>query len=477
MKVIDKAKAGPRDISDTRHEVRVMQRVGAHQYVASLREHFETEDRLFVVLNLFEGGMLFDRIVQLRHYSEQVAAALVANFLGALEFIHSRGVIHRDLKPENLLLREPYDPSKAETTHLTECALADFGLAGYVPGKTCCGSPSYIAPEVINVGYLKTSSEPYGPKCDVWSIGVITFILLSGKMPFHGHNFKQTFKKIIEGQWNFSGDVWDTISDDAKDFIRQLLTLDCTKRPSASAALQHPWLRGTQSDNHLASSIVNIKQFNAERKLKAAVLVFKGTSALIGNFDKIPPFFKYLTHTDRLSTILQAKSQTTENKVYQVNYGRVLLALEATTAYRNLLASKPEIRDGCIDSSLVSKLKIGSIVIQDCCNCDCKMVCRHIQNVHEYLLVGSPNDDMAPLINELYVLKDDTEIELKADTSNKSLKGKLERIKFILLSIKIFGLRYSLIQPDELKPNMMTMPFSGSQPRAKLLNKINALKG
>ena len=148
VKVVDKSKAGPKDINDVQHEVTMMKTIGSHPHVVQLHEFFDTPKSMYLILDILEGGMLFDRIVKLKHYSEKDASRLVKNFLMALEHIHSKGIMHRDLKPENLLLKRN---TGDDASHLTDVALADFGLAGRVPGQTCCGSPSYIAPEVINV--------------------------------------------------------------------------------------------------------------------------------------------------------------------------------------------------------------------------------------------------------------------------------------------------------------------------------------
>lgn len=425
VKVVDKSKAGPKDINDVQHEVTMMKTVGHHPHVVQLIEFFDTPQNMYLVLELLEGGMLFDRIVQLKHYSEACASRLIKNFLLALEHIHSKGIMHRDLKPENLLLKRTEKTYPDDISHLTDCALADFGLAGRPPGQTCCGSPSYIAPEVINVGYLRTQKEPYDARCDIWSLGVIAYILLSGKMPFHGRNFKETFNKIVKNQWGFVGDVWDKVSPQAKDFVKVMLTADYKQRPTATVALKHPWVANVQSDLHLMGSLEGLKQFNAEQKLRAAMMVFRATTSFLGKLDQTPPFMKYLTHSNKLSTVIQSQSQTDPNKVHHVDFSRALL--RGTPGWK----------------------------LQDCCTCGSAKVCRHIQNVHEYLFVGRVSMDLYPFINELESMRDEAEFDFADEPTNESIKQRAEEIDDVLKAAQAFKEEYAKVPVEDMKPNLM----------------------
>lgn len=425
VKIIDKSKAGPKDINDVLHEVNMMKAVAGHPHIVHLEEFFDTPKFMFLVLELLEGGMLFDRVVQLKHYSESTASRLIKNFLLALEFIHSKGIMHRDLKPENLLLKRTEKSYPDDISHLTDVALADFGLSGRPPGQTCCGSPSYIAPEVINVGYLRTAKDPYDAKCDVWSLGVITYILLSGKMPFHGKNFKETFGKIVKNQWAFVGDIWDFVSPTAKDFIKAMMNPDPRKRPSSSEALKHAWVVNVQSDLHLMGSVEALKQFNAEQKLRAAMMVFRATTSFLGKLDQTPPFMKYLIHENKLSTVIQSKSQTDTNKVHHIDFSRALL--RGTPGWR----------------------------MHDCCTCGSQMVCRHVQNVHEYLFVGRTDMDVFPFINELQALRDEAEFDFADDPKNDAIKHRAEEIDDILRAATAFHEEYLKVPAESLKANFM----------------------
>jgi len=180
-------------------------------------------------MELITGGELFDQIVQRGTYSERDAANVVRQILEAVEYLHNNGIAHRDLKPENLLCSGPNN----EVIKVTDFGLSkDFGSATL---KTSCGTPDYVAPEVLK-------GTAYDNSVDIWSIGVITYILLCGFPPFYGNNDQQIFEKIMRADYDFPSPDWDGISNDAKEFISAILVLDCNKRPTASECLEAPWI-------------------------------------------------------------------------------------------------------------------------------------------------------------------------------------------------------------------------------------------
>ena len=153
---------------------------------------------------------------------------------------HLAGIAHRDLKPENILLK---DKSNAAAIKVTDFGLSKIyadDAAGEVVMKTACGTPGYVAPEVLG-------HEAYSQQVDLWSIGVIVYILLCGFPPFYGDNDAQMFKRIKAGQYKFLAPYWDPISADAKDFVKNLLIVDPRKRMTAAEALNHRWLGRTSS--------------------------------------------------------------------------------------------------------------------------------------------------------------------------------------------------------------------------------------
>jgi len=226
-----------------------------HPNVANLHEVFETTRRLYLVLDLINGGELFDKIVALDFYSEEDARLLTKNLLTVIQHLHSNKVIHRDLKPENLLIASKNGP-------ITDIKVTDFGLATIFDGKSkiegCVGTPGYMAPEVVRaVGYSE--------KVDLWSIGVILYILLCGYPPFEDSDLTFSYK--------FFSPEWDNISENAKDLIRKLLTIDPAKRLSASESLQHPFILNSVSNpSHMNNTQASMKRFQARKKLKKGIL-------------------------------------------------------------------------------------------------------------------------------------------------------------------------------------------------------------
>lgn len=187
-----------------------------HPNIMTLREFFVESEYYYLVTEFVSGGELFDRIVEKTFYSEKEARDLVKILLGAIKYCHDQDVVHRDLKPENLLLMSADDDASIK--------LADFGFAKSVTKDdaglvTTCGTPGYVAPEILE-------GSPYGKPVDVWSIGVITYILLAGYPPFHDESQPILFRKIRKGKYQYDSPYWDNVSDDAKDFISRMLVVN-----------------------------------------------------------------------------------------------------------------------------------------------------------------------------------------------------------------------------------------------------------
>lgn len=189
-----------------------------------------------------------------------------------MNYCHKNHIVHRDLKPENILLEQNKD--------FDQLKIIDFGTSlVYDSAKSLdekLGTPYYIAPEVLN--------KKYNEKCDIWSCGVILFILLSGQPPFNGQSDQEIMKKVRAGKFSFSDPAWQNVSDKAKDLITKLLTYDIDARPSAELALQHPWISEmsqTQVDSSVAiGALSNLKTFRADQKLKQATFAFIASQLL-----------------------------------------------------------------------------------------------------------------------------------------------------------------------------------------------------
>lgn len=220
---------------------------------------YEDAVAVHVVMELCAGGELFDRIVKKGHYTERKAAELARVIVGVVQTCHSMGVMHRDLKPENFLFVDDREEAHLKTI--------DFGLSAFFsPGETftdVVGSPYYVAPEVLNKLYSK--------ECDIWSAGVIIYILLCGVPPFWDETEHGIFDQILSGDLDLISEPWPCISDSAKDLVRRMLLRDPKKRLTAHEVLSHPWVQvdGVAPDKPLDSAVLSrMKQFSALNKLK-----------------------------------------------------------------------------------------------------------------------------------------------------------------------------------------------------------------
>lgn len=287
-------------------------------------EFFEDEKRYYLVTEICKGGELFDEVCKRGKFSESDAAVLIKQVLSCVNYCHKSNIVHRDLKPENILLEQnkEYDQIK----------IIDFGTSlVYDPSKQLdekLGTPYYIAPEVLN--------KSYNSKCDIWSVGVITYILLSGQPPFNGENDKDIMKKVRAGKYTFDPQKWGWVTDMAKDFISKLLTYDQNERPTAEEALTHEWIKASGQvalDESLAlGALDNLKGFRADQTLKAATFAFIA-GQLISKTEK-----------DNLARVFKAFDKNGDGKLsmeevkigYMEHYGRVMSDEEIERMFRSV---------------------------------------------------------------------------------------------------------------------------------------------
>ncbi|GAY39210.1 hypothetical protein CUMW_042620 [Citrus unshiu] len=251
------------DVEDVRREVQIMHHLTGHRNIVELKGAYEDRHSVNLIMDLCAGGELFDRIIAKGHYSERAAANLCRQMVTVVHYCHSMGVMHRDLKPENFLFSSSAEDSPLKAT--------DFGLSVFFkPGdvfKDLVGSAYYVAPEVLR--------RNYGAEADIWSAGVILYILLSGVPPFWGETEQSIFDAILRGHIDFSSDPWPNISSSAKDIVKKMLRADPKERLSAAEVLNHPWMRvdGDASDKPLDIAVLTrMKQFRAMNKLKKVAL-------------------------------------------------------------------------------------------------------------------------------------------------------------------------------------------------------------
>ncbi|CAL4954019.1 unnamed protein product [Urochloa decumbens] len=251
------------DVEDVRREVQIMYHLAGQPNIVELKGAYEDKQSVHLVMELCAGGELFDRIIAKGKYTERAAASLLRTIVEIVHTCHSLGVIHRDLKPENFLLLSKDENAPLKAT--------DFGLSVFFKQgevfKDIVGSAYYIAPEVLK--------RSYGPEADIWSIGVILYILLCGVPPFWAESEHGIFNAILRGQVDFSSDPWPRISPGAKDLVKKMLTTDPKKRISAYDVLNHPWIKedGEAPDTLLDNAVMNrLKQFRAMNQFKKAAL-------------------------------------------------------------------------------------------------------------------------------------------------------------------------------------------------------------
>lgn len=235
-----------------------------HKYICPINDFFIQDDCYFMVMEYMDGGDLFDRLGHKSTYNECDARDLCGKLLEAVSFLHDHNIAHCDLKHNNLLLKTKDDDSFVK--------IADFGFAArvYAPNSLSdqCGTPYFVAPEII-------LRQPFGEKSDMWSVGVIIYCLLSGRVPFNGRRNVDLFRAVVNCEYTFDAE-WDKISAHAKDLIKSLLVTDPSARLSARDALRSEWIHDDKkvqlSKNSLEMTGRRLSVFNARQKLKSIIL-------------------------------------------------------------------------------------------------------------------------------------------------------------------------------------------------------------
>jgi len=237
-----------------------------HPNIIKLYETFEDRRVIYLVMELCTGGELFDRIIEAGHFTEVQAATLVQQMVKAVYYMHENHVCHRDLKPENFLFltKDPIEKSLLK--------IIDFGLScKFDKGQvltTKAGTPYYVAPQVL--------SGKYDHMSDIWSLGVITYVMLCGYPPFFGDTDAEVLAKVRSGAYTFNNSDWKGISEDAKDLIRVMLKMNPSDRCTAEQALGHDWIKkqAPRAQNvSLQSNFVDkLRGFRSQNKLKKAAL-------------------------------------------------------------------------------------------------------------------------------------------------------------------------------------------------------------
>jgi serine/threonine protein kinase len=259
IKVIDKTKLTPKDVESIVMEINLLSTID-HPNVLRMYDHHSEKDKVYIVTELCEGGELFDRITQREYYAESDAQTVLRDIAKALQHCHAKKIVHRDLKPENILLLTPDADSPLK--------IADFGFAKQMMDAqdltTALGTPTYIAPEVLK-------REPYDTSVDLWSLGVIAYVLLCGYPPFYADTNPEMFVKIKRCQYQFDEQYWSEISDEAKDLIRKLLVVNPTDRLDINGVLAHPWMTRSLESKDITPALSELRGLLARRRLKRGI--------------------------------------------------------------------------------------------------------------------------------------------------------------------------------------------------------------
>ncbi|CAE8602832.1 unnamed protein product, partial [Polarella glacialis] len=237
-----------------------------HPNIIKLYETFEDRKNIYLVMELCTGGELFDRIIELQSFTEVQAAIVMKQILGGISYMHASKICHRDLKPENFLFTNK-DPIEKSTLKIIDFGLASKFKEGGVL-STKAGTPYYVAPQVL--------AGAYNQSADLWSCGVIMFVLLVGYPPFHGETDNEVLAKVKSGRFHFEAADWKNVSEDAKYLIRQLLKMNPPERYTAEQALNHTWVveKAPRALNAPLSAglVANLQGFRSKNKLKKAAL-------------------------------------------------------------------------------------------------------------------------------------------------------------------------------------------------------------
>ncbi|KAL3819689.1 hypothetical protein ACJIZ3_005594 [Penstemon smallii] len=317
VKVIPKSKMTTAiSIEDVRREVKMLRALSGHKNLVQFYDACEDEENVYVVMELCKGGELLDRILSRGgKYSEEDAKIVMVQILSVVAYCHLQGVVHRDLKPENFLFTSKDDNSPLKAI--------DFGLSDYVKPderlNDIVGSAYYVAPEVLH--------RSYGTEADMWSIGVIAYILLCGSRPFWSRTESGIFRAVLKADPSFDEAPWPSLSSDAVDFVKRLLNKDYRKRLTAAQALSHPWLAG-HHDVKIPMDIITfklVKAYICSSPLRKAALGALAKTLTISQLAYLREQFTFLgPNKSGFISIQNFKSALSKNATDAMKDSRVL---------------------------------------------------------------------------------------------------------------------------------------------------------
>uniref|UniRef100_A0A8I5R1L5 Serine/threonine-protein kinase 33 n=1 Tax=Papio anubis TaxID=9555 RepID=A0A8I5R1L5_PAPAN len=242
IKKVNKEKAGSSAVKLLEREVNILKSV-KHEHIIHLEQVFETPKKMYLVMELCEDGELKEILDRKGHFSENETRWIIQSLASAIAYLHNNDIVHRDLKLENIMVKSSLTDDNNEIN--LNIKVTDFGLAVKKQSRSeamlqaTCGTPIYMAPEVIN-------AHDYSQQCDIWSIGVIMYMLFCGEPPFLASSEEKLFELIRKGELHFENPVWNSISDCAKSVLKQLMKVDPAHRITAKELLDNQWLTGNK---------------------------------------------------------------------------------------------------------------------------------------------------------------------------------------------------------------------------------------
>ena len=280
MKIIEKADNDAKEEENLMNEINILRKLD-HPNILKIFEFYSTKESYSIVTELCKGGELFQEIVDRGPFNEIYSAYVMFQILSAINYCHGMKIVHRDLKPENILIVE------RDKNGMPRIKIADFGTSKMLEKgaviRKLVGSSYYIAPEVLK--------KHYDEKCDIWSCGVIMYILLSGRPPFPGDSDREIMDNVAKGKYDLSTNPFDKVSSSAKDLIKKLLIMNPKERISAQDALNHPWFKEKKSkelynrikdESTLTKMINNLKTYKRDSIIQETALAY-----LVHNFPQM----------------------------------------------------------------------------------------------------------------------------------------------------------------------------------------------
>ncbi|KMT14505.1 hypothetical protein BVRB_4g072770 [Beta vulgaris subsp. vulgaris] len=438
------------DVEDVRREVEIMKQLPKHPNIVTLKDSYEDDNAVHIVMELCEGGELFDRIVARGHYTERAAALVTKTIVEVVQMCHRHGVMHRDLKPENFLFA-----NKKENSALKAI---DFGLSvTFKQGEKfteIVGSPYYMAPEVLK--------RHYGPEIDVWSAGVILYILLCGVPPFWAETEQGVAQAIIRSVVDFKRDPWPKVSDNAKDLVKKMLDPDPNKRLTAQEVLDHPWLQNIKKAPNVSlgeTVKARLKQFSVMNKLKkkalkviAEHLSTEEVAGIKEAFDGMDTGKAGKINLEQLRVGLQKLGHHIADADLQILMEAADVTGDGTLNYAEFVAVSVHIRKMANDEhlhrafSFFDKNKTGFIEVdelRDALNDDCDVVANNTEEVINAIMHDVDTD------KDGRISYDEFATMMKAGTDWRKASRQYSRERFNSLSLKL--IRDGSLTANEVK--------------------------